>query len=396
MLERPLTKAGWARVRFDQIATQINDRVDNPAEAGVERYVGLEHLDPESLRIRRWGEPTDVESTKLRFQPGDIIFGKRRVYQRKVAVADFEGICSAHAMVLRAKPGAVLSEFLPFFMQSDLFMQRALSISVGSLSPTINWKALAAEEFLLPPIQEQARLVEISQATNLAIEALLVLHRSSRLVADAILQGPISEIRSLGRKDGWKVEKLGEIAEVTKLAGFEYTKHFDYGKGGEVIAIRPMNIKNGKLVLDDVQTIDQYTSDKLPRSKVNSGDVLITYIGAYVGEVLHIEESNRFHLAPNIARIRANSSLNTRLLERLLRSGFVQEQIQSYITATAAPSLTMENIRKLSIAFPISLLDQKSLLAILQAQDAVNAQASARIEELRTIQSLSMERLELP
>jgi type I restriction enzyme, S subunit len=172
MLERPMSKAGWTRVRFDRIATQINDRIDNPAEAGVERYVGLEHLDPDSLRIRRWGEPTDVASTKLRFQPGDIIFGKRRVYQRKVAVADFEGICSAHAMVLRAKPGAVLPDFLPFFMQSDLFMERALSISVGSLSPTINWKALAAEEFLLPPIQEQARLVEALSAYRNADDAL--------------------------------------------------------------------------------------------------------------------------------------------------------------------------------------------------------------------------------
>lgn len=171
MLERSISKAGWTRVRFDQIATQVNDRVDNPAEAGVERYVGLEHLDSDSLRIRRWGEPSDVESTKLRFQPGDIIFGKRRVYQRKVAVADFEGICSAHAMVLRAKPVAVLPEFLPFFMQSELFMERALSISVGSLSPTINWKALAAEEFLLPPIQEQARLVEALLSTEAAIAA---------------------------------------------------------------------------------------------------------------------------------------------------------------------------------------------------------------------------------
>lgn len=174
MLEHPISKEGWTRVRFDQISMQINDRVDNPAAAGVERYVGLEHLDPDSLRIRRWGEPTDVESTKLRFQPGDIIFGKRRVYQRKVAVADFEGICSAHAMVLRAKPGAVLPDFLPFFMQSDLFMERALSISVGSLSPTINWKALAAEEFLLPPIQEQARLVAVLSAYRNADENLAV------------------------------------------------------------------------------------------------------------------------------------------------------------------------------------------------------------------------------
>ncbi|TBY21458.1 restriction endonuclease subunit S [Rhizobium leguminosarum] len=178
MLERLKSKSGWTPVRFDQIAKQINDRVDNPAEAGVERYVGLEHLDPNSLRIHRWGEPTDVESTKLRFQPGDIIFGKRRVYQRKVGVADFEGICSAHAMVLRAKPGAVLPEFLPFFMQSDLFMERALSISVGSLSPTINWTTLAAEEFLLPPVQEQARLVETLVASRNNVESMIALRQS--------------------------------------------------------------------------------------------------------------------------------------------------------------------------------------------------------------------------
>ncbi|MEM0935309.1 MAG: restriction endonuclease subunit S [Pseudomonadota bacterium] len=168
MLERPSKLVSY---RFDQLADQINKRV-MPDEADVERYVGLEHLDPDSLRIRRWGDTSEVESTKLLFQPGDIIFGKRRVYQRKVAVADFEGICSAHAMVLRAKPETVLPEFLPFFMQSDLFMERALSISVGSLSPTINWKALAKEEFLLPPIQEQARLVEAFSAYRAAYESL--------------------------------------------------------------------------------------------------------------------------------------------------------------------------------------------------------------------------------
>ncbi len=201
MLERPISKAGWTRVRFDQIATQINDRVDNPAEAGVERYVGLEHLDPDSLSIRRWGEPTDVESTKLRFQPGDIIFGKRRVYQRKLAVADFEGICSAHAMVLRAKPGAVLPDFLPFFMQSDLFMDRALSISVGSLSPTINWKALAAEEFLLPPIQEQARLVEALSASATNLDRLYALHGQAAVLLDALILETI-EIRGFSMNAG--------------------------------------------------------------------------------------------------------------------------------------------------------------------------------------------------
>ena len=136
-------KPGWTRLAFGDVATCVNDRIDNPLDAGVERYVGLEHLDSDSLVIRRWGSPADVTATKLLFRKGDIIFGRRRVYQRKLAVADFDGICSAHALVLRAKSGAVLPPFLPFFMQSDVFMERAKAISVGSLSPTINWRTLA-------------------------------------------------------------------------------------------------------------------------------------------------------------------------------------------------------------------------------------------------------------
>ncbi|MGE8454039.1 MAG: restriction endonuclease subunit S, partial [Pseudomonadales bacterium] len=152
-------KPGWKIWRFDQMATNVNVRIDKPSESGMEHYVGLEHLDADSLKIRRWGTPDDVEATKLMFKEGDIIFGRRRAYQRKLGVAEFDGICSAHAMVLRAKSDVVLSEFLPFFMQSDLFMSRAVKISVGSLSPTINWKTMAVQEFALPPKDEQAKLL---------------------------------------------------------------------------------------------------------------------------------------------------------------------------------------------------------------------------------------------
>lgn len=165
-------KTGWKVWRFDQIATNVNVRIDNPSESGMAHYVGLEHLDPDSLRIRRWGSPDDVEATKLTFKKGDIIFGRRRAYQRKLGVAEFDGICSAHAMVLRAKPEVVLPEFLPFFMQTDLFMNRAVAISVGSLSPTINWKTMAVQEFALPPLDEQRRIVFMLSALEENLVAL--------------------------------------------------------------------------------------------------------------------------------------------------------------------------------------------------------------------------------
>lgn len=164
-------KPGWQRWRFEQMAQSINERVDDPSQAGVAYYVGLEHLDSDSLKIRRWGVPDDVSATKLLFEPRDIIFGRRRAYQRKLGVAEFRGIASAHSLVLRAKPAGVLPEFLPFFMQSDLFMERAQRISVGSLSPTINWKRLAKEEFALPSLEERRRIAlhhQIAHARPLA------------------------------------------------------------------------------------------------------------------------------------------------------------------------------------------------------------------------------------
>lgn len=163
-------RPGWRQLPFSEIAMSITERVDDPAGAGVDRYVGLEHLDTESTIIRRWGSPDDVASTKLRFYPGDVVYGRRRAYQRKLGVADFEGICSAHALVLRARPETCLPEFLPYFLQSDAFHERAVGISVGSLSPTINWKTLAKEEFALPPLDEQKRIVELLATAQLSLQ----------------------------------------------------------------------------------------------------------------------------------------------------------------------------------------------------------------------------------
>lgn len=136
MTERPLSD-GWQRVKFGDIAKHISKRV-KPSETDLEVYIGLEHLNTNSLKIKRHGVPSDVEGQKLLVKKGQIIFCKRRAYLRKVAVSDWDCMCSHHAMVLKANPEYVISDFLPFFMQSDVFMNRAISVSSGSLSPTIS------------------------------------------------------------------------------------------------------------------------------------------------------------------------------------------------------------------------------------------------------------------
>ena len=164
-----IDKTGWKKWRFDEFVQNISERVE-PSQTDMDVYVGLEHIDPDTLHLSRHGHPSDVEGTKLRFYKGDIIFGRRRAYQRKTALATTDGICSAHAMVLRAKEDVVDPSFFPFLFHSKQFIDMAITISVGGLSPTINWKDISKQEFLLPPKSEQKRLAELLWAADEMIE----------------------------------------------------------------------------------------------------------------------------------------------------------------------------------------------------------------------------------
>ena len=201
-------QAGWQVVRFDEIARNISKRVE-PAETKLEVYVGLEHLDPQSLRINRRGVPADVKGQKLRVRPGQIIFGKRRAYQKKVAVADFDGICSAHAMVLEAVSGKIIPEVLPFFMQSDMFMDRAVAISEGSLSPTIKWKTLAIQEFPLPSLDRQKEILEVL----LKIEKISLQNKGLIDTAETLFRALLKSLASNGLNND-KNLSIADIATV--------------------------------------------------------------------------------------------------------------------------------------------------------------------------------------
>jgi len=166
-----LLDTDFETVHFDKIANNISERVE-PKNTALTIYVGLEHLDADNLKIERTGIPDDVIGTKLKIYKGDIIFGKRRAYLRKLAVSHFDGIASAHSMILRANEKNIEKEFLPYFMQSDAFMSRAVQISEGSLSPTIKNKTLAQQEFIIPKKKKQKELITVFKQFDLTMELL--------------------------------------------------------------------------------------------------------------------------------------------------------------------------------------------------------------------------------
>ena len=223
-----IDKSNWQTFRFEKIADKISETVD-PAKTELDVYVGLEHIDAEDIHIRRKGTPSDVSGGKLRCYPGDIIFGKRRAYQRKAAIVDFDGICSAHAFVFRAKSKVIDPELFPFFLHSDQFMHRMVDISVGGLSPTINWGDLKHQEFLLPPKEQQAHLAELLWAMDEVIEkerAVLERLETFKLSFSKDLflglkrysnRHSAFKQTSLGKiPNEWSVKEVGEVAKVIR------------------------------------------------------------------------------------------------------------------------------------------------------------------------------------
>ena len=155
------------KFRFTEIAINSTEK-KKPVEEGKFTYIGLEHLDSGTLTVSRWGSDIAPIGEKLVMKKGDVLFGKRRAYQKKVGIAPFDGIFSAHGMVLRPREEVITKEYFPLFISSDYFLNEAIRISVGSLSPTVNWKDLKDLEFTIPSIEEQKRITPLIWA---AIEA---------------------------------------------------------------------------------------------------------------------------------------------------------------------------------------------------------------------------------
>ena len=199
-----------AKYRFEEIAVNSTAK-KKPVEEDKYTYLGLEHLDSGTLKVTRFGSEVAPIGEKLIMKKGDVLFGKRRAYQKKVAIAPFDGIFSAHGMVLRPKSEVIDPYFFPLFISSDCFLDAGIAISVGSLSPTINWKDLRDLEFNLPELEIQEKLAKLLWSIQETIEAYKVLVTKT----DELVKSQLIEEMDAWKKSGVGIEyKLGELTNI--------------------------------------------------------------------------------------------------------------------------------------------------------------------------------------
>lgn len=376
MLERPISKAGWTRVAFGDVVRLSKARAADPEAAGIERVVGLEHIEPGDLRIRRWGDMADGTTFTTLFKPGQVLFGKRRAYQRKVAVADFEGVCSGDIYVLEPANDRLMPELLPFLCQTDAFFDHAVGTSAGSLSPRTNWTSLASFEFLLPPIQEQARLVEALSAVQETADQFKNAIQAGEVLIEAALADAF--------RKGSKSRPLAEWCRNLITYGIVQAGP-DIPDGIPYIRVSDMTDVD-ELSLDGMLRTSPEIAHKYRRSMVKAGDLVIALRGP-VGLTHVVPPSlDGANLTQGTARISVSDDHSTEYVRWALRSPLVKHEYSSHAKGSTFAEISLEALRKLPI--PIATIDEQR--AVSERLDAISSAATSartRLSEVQRIMS---------
>ncbi len=372
-------KPSWKLVKFGEVVRLNRDKSKDPEADGLDRYVGLEHIEPGDLRVRSWGDVADGTTFTNRFGPGQVLFGKRRAYQRKVAVADFDGVCSGDIYVLEPKDGAVLSpELLPYICHTDAFFQHAIGTSAGSLSPRTNWKSLAGYQFLLPPPSVQRQLVEDLDATRRVFEAALKVRTQLDLLEQAVLKERFPESDTAATQAG-ELLKLGSVADVE--LGYKVSP-VKRGTPDVRTIVTVAQVQDGWFDLSNEGQIE-IPARMVEQNLIREGDLLLTeggdidklgrgaiWTGSPEGRIF---QNHVFAVRPDQARVKA------RYLEALMRSPYGRRFFHRMAKRTSNLA-TISKRRLVSMPVPVPpLADQEYWLERYGEVRAAMNSASERL-----------------
>lgn len=334
-------RSGWQRVKFGDVVRLNTDRLADPKAAGIERYVGIEHIEPEDLHIRRWGLVADGTTFTNLFRPGQVLFAKRRAYQRKVAVADFEGVCSGDIYVLEPADDRLLPELLPFLCQTEGFFAHALSTSAGSLSPRTNWQQLAQYEFALPPLAEQRRIAALLSEMNGLLETLADAVKSAR----SLLRAKVSAL-----SQSLDCQPLAVAIETITSGSRGWAKY--YSNDGAWF-LRAGNLTRDSIEIDlsDLKYVRPPEGAEGLRTRVESEDILLAITGEYLGKVALVRpQVPEAYVNQHLALIRIKKTrFDPCFLAHMLTSVVAQREVWRRNDGGTKPGMTLSEVGALPI-----------------------------------------------
>jgi type I restriction enzyme S subunit len=389
------SRAGWTTVAFGDVVRLSTERSSNPESDGFERFVGLEHIEPGDLRIRRWGDIADGTTFTSVFRPGQVLFGKRRAYQRKVAVADFSGVCSGDIYILEPKGKDLLPELLPFICQTDAFFEHAVGTSAGSLSPRTNWTSLSGFEFALPPIEEQRRIAALLRVALDLCDKL----QNTRSAANAAKQSFLYDLFGcadsgaqvcghISAPSHWQPMHLPDLVvdqpnAITAGPFGTIFKAKDFRQAGIPI-IQLRHLTDEGVILDKLTYMDVDVYERLHKPyTVRPGDLVLTKMGEPPGlAAIYPVDAPEGMVTPDVIKATLDdSTILPRFAVAMLNNARSRSNLRQLCKGGTRTRVSLDELYTLK--WPIPPLDEQlRILRILDRCDSCASELSNRIKSV--------------
>lgn len=433
----------WKKVKIGEFLTEREGRF-KPDDKRISKYQRLDKIDF-SGNIHLSNKPTKTDMILV--QPGDLVISGINVAKGAITVYQGEEpVCATiHYSSYTFDSSKVDLDYFKFFVKSAAFIAAMQKQVKGGIKTEIKPKHLLALEISIPDLGTQKKIVEEissqletteqlsseiekqkSYAKQLrqnilqeAIEGKLTadwrkqhpvqkgnpdydaealfekIHRekayrlsNKELKKGALPKAPRSNREKIILPHGWCWAKIDDLYFVTKLAGFEFTEYFHLSEKGDIPVVRAQNVRKRYLDKTNLLYIDSATSQQLERSALTKQCLLVTFIGAGIGDVGLFDEPTRWHLAPNVAKVEpiagCDRYVNNRLTNLFVLSEFGQNEIFKYMKATAQPSLSMESIRDIDFPLP-PLAEQKEIVARVEKHLEAITQLETQIATRETL-----------
>ncbi len=368
-----IDSTAWKKVKFGEVVENTNETVKDPLQAGIHRFIGLDHMDSEQVRLSRFGNTIDGVTFTKRVTPGQTLFGKRRSYQRKVVFAEFEAVCSGDILAFSAKPELVDHLFLPFLVMSEGFFAKALATSAGSLSPRTRWSDLAKFEFLLPSLDEQREIAKLFWALEgqiASIENLVSYLVQSRAIYLQRMLNPL-EVET-----EWRELQLGEVCMVIS-GGTPSTSVKEYWDG-EIPWVTPtdMTSTTEEFIDSSQRNISQKGIENSGAKMIAANSLLITS-RASIG----VAKINKIPVSTNqgLQSLVPNELTSVKFLQYWIEAN--QHVLIRHSSGTTFPEISNSKMKKLRILLP----PKKVQTSITERMDQVVSVICDKESELKKL-----------
>jgi type I restriction enzyme S subunit len=341
-----LDKSKWIPTKLGDLATEISKRVDNPSESEYDRFVGLGNFVSGDIRIKSWENTDNLASSAKAFEAGDILFARRNAYLRRASIVDFNGCCSGDAFVLREKHDEVVPGLLAFLLNSDALWDYANSNAAGTMSKRVKWRDLAEYQFLLPPKDQQGKLVNLLWNIDEVIEKENTVCKETIRLMNSFLKENITSLFYNKNQDFYR---LNDICEIKGRVGWKGYKKTDLKDSGPIVIgakdIDPFNRLS--LINPTYLSLEKY--EESPEIMVSRGDILIVQRGNTIGKlVLMLDKLDEVTINPSMVLMK-NIKVDVNYLFAVLISPYIQKTVEAISSTTAIPMITQKDIKEFKI-----------------------------------------------